>query len=99
MRYFNEIAIIYTSNDYGDMWEFGVKQVNRTKWEINNDINEREERVAVSWDLYINNGIYIHNVNPLPPLEGLLNTYKFGTNMVVHLLTRWEDKLRSAPRL
>lgn len=99
MRYFGEIAIIYTANDYGDMWEFGIKQKSPREWEINNDRNERGERVALNWDLYLNNGLYIHNVNPQPPVEGLLNTFKFGTNMVIHLLTRWEDKLRSAPRL
>jgi hypothetical protein len=99
MRYFGEIAIIYTANDYGDVWEFGIKQKGPREWEINNDRNERGERIALNWDLYVNNGLYIHNVNPVPPIQGLLDSYKFGTNMVIHLLTRWEDKLRSAPRL
>ena len=27
-----------------------------------------------------------------------METYKFGTNVIVHLLTRWEDKVRNAPR-
>lgn len=99
MRYFGEIAIIYTANDYGDMWQFGVKQLGPREWEINNDRNARGERVALDWDLYINSGLYIHNVDPRPPVQSLLDTYKFGTNMVIHLLTRWEDKLRSAPRL
>ena len=99
MRYFGEIAIIYTANDYGDMWQFGIKQQGPREWEINNDRNARGERVALDWDLYINSGLYIHNVDPRPPIQSLLDTYKFGTNMVIHLLTRWEDKLRSAPRL
>jgi hypothetical protein len=101
MRYFGEIAIIYTANDYGDMWQFGIKQnqQNQRLWEINNDRNARGERIALAWDLYLNSGLYIHNTNPNPPLEAILDTYKFGTNMVIHLLTRWEDKLRSAPRL
>lgn len=99
MRYFGEIAVIYTANDYGDMWEFGIKQKGPREWELNNDRNVRGERVALNWDLYLNNGLYIHNVDPRPPIQSLLDTYKFGTNMVIHLLTRWEDKLRSAPRL
>ena len=99
MRYFGEIAIIYTANNYGDMWEFGIKQKGPREWELNNDRNEKGERVALNWDLYLNNGLYIHNVDPRPPIQGLLDTYKFGTNMVIHLLTRWEDKLRAAPRL
>jgi hypothetical protein len=99
MRYFGEIAIIYTANDYGDMWEFGIKQKGPREWEINVDSDDKGEKVALQWDLYINNGIYVHNANPLPPIASILDTYKFGTNMVIHLLTRWEDKLRSAPRL
>lgn len=99
MRYFGEIAVIYTANDYGDMWQFGIKQLGPREWEINNDRNERGERVALDWDLYVNNGLYIHNADPRPPIQSLLDTYKFGTNMVIHLLTRWEDKLRGAPRL
>ena len=80
------------------MWQFGIKKGPR-EWEINNDRNERWERVALDWDLYINSGLYIHNVDANPPIQSLLDTYKFGANMVIHLLTRWEDKLRSAPRL
>lgn len=99
MRYFEEIAVIYTANDYGDMWQFGIKQKGPREWEINNDRNERGERVALDWGLYLNNGLYIHNVDPRPPIEALLDTYKFGTNMVIHLLTRWQEKLRGAPRL
>lgn len=99
MRYFGEIAIIYTANDYGDMWQFGIQQKGPREWVINNDRNARGERVALNWELYMNNGLYVHNANPLPPLASLMETYKFGTNMVIHLLTRWEDKLRSAPRL
>jgi hypothetical protein len=99
MRYFGEISIIYTANDYGDMWEFGIEQKGPRDWVINNGLNERGERVALNWDLFINSGLYIHNTNPNPPINSLLDTYKFGTNMIVHLLTRWEDKLRSAPRL
>jgi hypothetical protein len=99
MRYFGQIAVIYTANNYGDMWEFGIMQKGPREWEINLDSDKEKEKVALNWDLYINNGLYIHNANPNPPIQAILDTYKFGTNMVIHLLTRWEDKLRSAPRL
>lgn len=101
MRYLDEIAIIYTANDYGDVWQFGVKQdpSNPKNWIINNDRNEKGVRVALDWELYLNSGLYVHNVNPNPPIVSILDTYKFGTNLVIHLMTRWEDKLRTAPRL
>ncbi|MFZ4482842.1 MAG: DUF4159 domain-containing protein [Chthoniobacterales bacterium] len=99
MRYFGEISIIYTANNYGDMWEFGIEQKGPRDWQINNGRNERGERIALNWELYSNSGLYIHNTNPNPPIASLLDTYKFGANMIIHLITRWEDKLRSAPRL
>lgn len=98
LRYFGEIAVIYTANDYADMWQFGVKQQGKD-WIINNDRNERFERIALDWWLYMSSGLYVHNTNPNPPIVSILDTYKFGTNMIIHLLTRWEDKVRSAPRL
>jgi hypothetical protein len=99
IRYFGEIAIIYTANNYGDMWEFGIKQAESREWVVNLDGDAKGDKVALQWDLFSNSGIYVHNTNPLPPITSILDTYKFGTNMVIHLLTRWEDKLRSAPRL
>ena len=105
MRYFGEIAIIYTSNDYGDMWQFGVKQ-DKNDWVINSDRDEEAWQkgkpfVAQYEPLYLQTGIYIHNIDPqdIGKKGGLLDSYKFGTNMIIHLLTRWEDKLRTAPRL
>ncbi len=103
LRYFGEIAIIYTANDYGDMWQFGVKLNDdpkiKDKWIINGDRNEQYVRIALDWSLYINSGLYVHNTNPNPPIDSILFTYKFGTNMIIHLLTRWEDKVRTAPKL
>jgi hypothetical protein len=98
MRYFGEIAVIYTANDYGDMWQFGVMQQDNN-WVINMGADENMDKIALDWDLYQAAGLYLHNVNPNPPITSIIDTYKFGTNMIIHLLTRWEDKLRTAPRL
>jgi hypothetical protein len=105
MRYFGEIAIIYTSNDYGDMWQFGVKEDGRN-WALNGDRDEEawekgKPLIAQYEPLYVQAGIYVHNIDPkdIGKENGLLDSYKFGTNMIIHLLTRWEDKLRTAPRL
>ncbi len=100
MRYLGAISIIYTANNYGDMWQFGIRPGRGANaFELNNDRNAEGVRVALDWMLYMNNGIYIHNVNPTGPMQSLVDSYKFGVNAVIHLLTRWEDKLRSAPRL
>ena len=52
------------------------------------------EMVAVNEEMYHRRGLYFRNIEPKP----LMDTYKFGTNIVIHLLTRWEDKLRNVPR-
>jgi hypothetical protein len=44
------------------------------------------------WD---NREIYFRNMEP----ERLIDTYKLGINMVIHLLVRWEDPLRRVPHL
>ncbi len=88
--YGGEIAILYTANDYGDMWQFGLDE----KGEIDLSRDEKHEMIAVNEDMYHRRGLYFRNVEPKP----LMDTYKFGTNIVIHLLTRWEDKLRNVPR-
>ena len=100
MRYFDQISIIYTANDYADMWEFGIKlEPDAKSWVMNTDRNTKGGYVAQNERLLPVAGIYLHNVNMTPPMASIIDCYKFGTNMIIHLLTRWEDKLRTAPRL
>lgn len=91
MKIYGEVAILYTANDYGDMWQFGLN----AKGEIDLRRNNRGEYFAINLDLYQRRDVYIRNVSP----AALADTYKFGTNVVIHLLTRWESKVRSAPTL
>ena len=49
--------------------------------------------VATNYVMYEKRSIYFRNLE----LPALTESYKFGTNIVVHLLTRWEDKLRNVP--
>lgn len=91
MSIYGEIAIIYTANDYGDMWQVGLNQ----QGQIDTRRNERGQWVAINDVIYNNRGIYLSNITP----ESLATSFKFGTNIVIHLLTRWEDKVRTAPSL
>ena len=83
LRQYGEIAIIYTSNDYGDMWQVGLAK---------NQIDMRKsvtgEYVALNPTIWNNRDTYLRNIN----LPALIESYKFGTNIVIHLLNRWEDK-------
>lgn len=88
MKIYGEIAILYTANDYGDMWQIGVNKDGK----IDERRNPKNDFIAINPKIWDNRGVYIHNIEP----RSLVDTYKFGTNIVVHLLTRWESKVRSA---
>lgn len=84
MRFGGEIAVIHTTNDYGDMWQIGLDKDGR----IDLSRNERGQYVAMNANLWDNRGVYIRNVTQ-PAVE---DAYKFGINMIFHLLTRWESR-------
>jgi len=91
LKIYGEIAIIYTPNDYGDMWQFGLNQ----QGQIDMRQNAQGSYVAINKLIWDNRETYIRNLTP----ESLAETYKFGTNVVIHLLTRWEAKTRTATSL
>lgn len=88
---YGEIAILYTSNNYGDMWQIGLNE----QGQIDTRRNQQQQFVAINETLFNNRGVYIRNITP----DALATTFRFGTNVVIHLLTRWEDKVRTAPSL
>ena len=90
MGYGGEIAVLYTANDYGDMWQFGIDE----KGEIDLTRDEKKRMVAVNEEMWFRRNLYFRNIEP----KALFDTYKFGTNVIIHLLTRWEEKLRTVPR-
>ena len=94
LKIYGEVAILYTANDYGDMWQVGLLPDGN----IDNRRNELNQYVALNqniWNPGSATGLYIRNINK----ESLDVTYKFGTNLVLHLLTRWDAKVKSAPSL
>jgi len=91
MKIYGEIAILYTANDYGDMWQVGLNQQGQI--DLRKDANDRY--VAINPDIYDRRDVYLRNIDP----AALSACFKFGTNVVIHLLTRWESKVRTAPTL
>ena len=91
LRFCGEIAVIYSSNDYGNMWQVGLNQ----QGQIDTRQNEHHQYVALDGQLYANRGLYVRNISP----TSLKASFEFGTNVVIHLLTRWDEKVRNAPAL
>ncbi len=89
LKIFGEIAVLYTANDYGDQWQIGLNE----KGDIDLTKDETGHYIVVNSVMYANRDIYFRNLEP----KALNDSYKFGTNIILHLLTRWEDKLRNVP--
>ena len=101
LRFGGEVAIIYTPNDYGDMWRLALHQkadgaqkgdagieIDRTCIERTSIMKYTDDSIFWRMDIYYRG----------MELPKLINSYKFGTNVVIHLLTRWEDRLKAIPK-
>ena len=89
LKRFGEVAVIYTANDYGDMWQIGINE----RGDYDTRRNEHNGYVAINATLFDNREAYFRGLDA----KDVVNSYKFGTNIILHLLTRWEDKLRTVP--
>ena len=91
LKIFDEVAIIYTANDYGDMLQIGLTPDGK----IDLGRNASGTYIFTNVSIWQNRDIYMNNISE----ESVKRSYEFAINVVVHLLTRWENKVRSAPRL
>ncbi len=89
LKFAGEVAIIYTANDYGDMWQIGVDE----KGQPDMSVDEKGRHIAMNIGIWNRRNLYYRNIE----MPAVINTYKFGTNVVIHLLTRWEDRVRGVP--
>ena len=91
LKIHGEIAVIYTANDYGNMWQVGLDKAGQ----IDLRRNENGVFVATNGIIWDNRGAYFRNLST----DSLKQSYKFGTNIVIHLLTRWQNLSASTSRL
>ena len=89
LKIYDEIAVIYTPNDYGDMWQIGIDE--KGDYDMRRDENNR--LTAINEPMFDKRDVYFRNLE----LKPLNESYKFGTNIILHLLTRWDDKMRNVP--
>ena len=90
LRFGGEVAVIYTANDYGDMWRLALNEkleIDQTKVDLTNEFKYTDGGVFYRMERYYRG----------MELPKIVNSYQFGTNVVIHLLTRWEDRLKTVP--
>jgi len=87
----NEIAVVYTLNAYGDFWECALDETDR----IDRQLYRTSARGGFhKWGPHFGSyytATHYRNVTD----EAVVNAYKLGINIVVHLLTRYDDRLRA----
>jgi len=115
LKIYGEIGILYTANDYADMWQIGITKEGFV------DLSEtgHGDFAVTNKTLWNLRHTYIGNIEPTAPgrsggaslapasggaanavvAQNLVDAYKFGTNVIVHLLTRWDRVIARAPSL
>ncbi len=88
MKMYGEVAILYTANDYGDMWQVGLDHDGK----IDLGRNAIGQYTATNPAIYDQREVYIRNIDR----DSLEASYRFGANVVMHLLTRWQSKVGEA---
>jgi len=88
MKMYGEVAILYTANDYGDMWQVGLDRDGK----IDLGRNAIGQYTATNPAIYDQREVYIRNIDR----DSLEASYRFGANVVMHLLTRWQSKVGEA---
>ena len=89
LRNMGEVAVIYTANDYGDLWQIGITELG----EYDTSRDEHGAYTTTNAAIFDQRDVYYRGLEA----KNVVNSYKFGTNIILHLLTRWEDKLRTVP--
>lgn len=91
LKAYGEIAVLYTANDYGDMWQIGLD----AKGAVDLRRDAKGRYLAINPELYARREVYARNLSP----QALEQSYKFGINIVMHLLTRWDGKVGGSSAL
>ena len=71
------------------MWQIGVTE--QGDYDATRD--EHGAYAATNRDIFEERDVYFRGLEA----KNVVTSYKFGTNIILHLLTRWEDKLRNVP--
>ena len=94
-----ELAVLYTLNGYGHFWESRLDRDGKIEWKRVNlgDVGKPHWTWVVGPHLYYprtESGVIYRNINDNTVRE----VYKFGINVVVHLLTRYQKHFRFLPK-
>ena len=95
----SEMAVIYTLNGYGHLWETRLNSQNKIEWNYINVGTMEEPKWRRVYGPHLVSprevtGAIYRNIND----ETVNNAYRFGINVVVHLLTRYQKQFKLLPK-
>ena len=93
-----KLAVLYTLNGYGHFWEARLNRDGKIEYGLVN-VADRGKKPSWQWVhgphlAYSESHILYRNIND----ETTRNAYKFGINVVVHLLTRYQRDFMLLPK-
>ena len=95
----SEMAVIYTLNGYGHLWETRLNSQNKIEWNYINVGTMEEPKWRPVYGPHLASpreltGTIYRNIND----ETVNNAFRFGINVVVHLLTRYQKQFKLLPK-
>jgi hypothetical protein len=87
-----EVAVIYTLNAYSDLWETGLTE--KDEVDMGRDWSAKNQNWYNREGPHFRNTMFFRNNTK----DGIVNAYKFGINITVYLLTRFQDKFMTLPK-
>lgn len=88
-----EVAVFYTLNAYSDLWETSLNPKDQV--DLGTDWSKSRRAYIGRTSPHWGGGHYrfYRNVNR----DSVVASYQFGINIVIHLLTRFQDKFKTLP--
>lgn len=90
-----KLAVLYSLNGYGHFWEARLNREGKVERGL---INTAERGKAPAWQYvygpHFGSGVVYRNIDD----DTTRNAYKFGINVVVHLLTRYQSAFLLLPK-
>jgi hypothetical protein len=96
IRILDETMVIYTQNAYSDLWETALNEQNKidTDLYLDEDTGNSYYKWGPHWGSWLTGFLY-RNVNE----QSIVEANELALNVIVHLLTQYEDKLRMIGKL
>lgn len=96
----DELSVVYTLNGYGHYWEARLNDHGAIEYGLVNVGTDEEPRFSHVYGPHApggGGGWWRRTIYRNYDDEQVRNCYRFGINVVVHLLTRYQDKFRFLP--